>query len=201
MNLCDRRGVTAGCAGAACLFEHVTTSGRPHKSFVIARVAPGEGAAPRVIGSAHASWGGGNRKRDLGDYINPRRSAKYSGNFTPEWIKTCPFIFLLVTGKKKKPGGLNPTLVYETYVPHHSREPFAAGRGKTFISLQLSIPLFFFSNCSLSKTSRLPFSQIGGITWPPFFPMTNSNRPLISTTAGMWGISRSVPGSFLCWQN
>lgn len=30
----------------------------------------------------------GDRKWDLGEYINPHRSAKYSSNFTPEWIKT-----------------------------------------------------------------------------------------------------------------
>lgn len=40
-----------------------------------------------------------DRKQYLRECINLRRSAKYSSNFTPEWIKTPPFIFFQVTGK------------------------------------------------------------------------------------------------------
>lgn len=39
-----------------------------------------------------AGGGTGDRKWDLGEHIKQNRSAKYNSNFTPEWIKTWPFI-------------------------------------------------------------------------------------------------------------
>lgn len=60
-------------------------------SVIIKEEQPG--SLYTVTQKAHASRGGtGDRKRDLGEHIKLHRSAKYSSNFTPEWIKTWPFI-------------------------------------------------------------------------------------------------------------
>lgn len=81
-------------AGHASASKRIPAHKHPHKSFVITRVA--------TVKALHQVWYGllmlarevqGDRKWDLGEYINPHRSAKYSSNFTPEWIKTWPFIF------------------------------------------------------------------------------------------------------------
>lgn len=91
-------------AGHASASKRIPAHKHPHKSFVITRVA--------TVKALHQVWYGllmlarevqGDRKWDLGEYINLHRSAKYSSNFTPEWIKTWPFIFfLLVTGENLK---------------------------------------------------------------------------------------------------
>lgn len=46
-----------------------------------------------ITQNVHARRGGtGDSKWDLGEHIMQHKSAKYSSNFTPEWIKTWPFI-------------------------------------------------------------------------------------------------------------
>lgn len=128
-------------AGHASASKRIPAHKHPHKSFVITRVA--------TVKALHQVWYGllmlarevqGDRKWDLGEYINPQRSAKYSSNFTPEWIKTWPFVFF--AGDRGKLQGSNSAIRYETYVPHHSTVFAAAGEGITFIPLQSSIQLF-----------------------------------------------------------
>lgn len=73
----------------AAMFVHVPAHEHPHKSFVIPKVA----AVMPLHRDADCSCYQRDRKWDLWEYINLHRSAKYSSNFTPEWIKTWPFIF------------------------------------------------------------------------------------------------------------
>ena len=126
-------------------FEHIPAHKHSHKSFVIAKVV--------AVKPPHLVWYGllmlarvehRDKKWDLRESINPHRPAKYSSNFTPEWIQTWPFIF--ASDRENLSDLIQPPCMTHMLPIIQDSDCTSCVHYITFISLWLSIQLFVI-NC------------------------------------------------------